>query len=61
MSKPLASNSGSRAKRSFLIPDQVGCYHGRKTLVIDLDETLVHSSLDECANPDVKITVRFEY
>jgi len=54
----LAVANASRTKRSFLIPDQQGAYQGRKTLVIDLDETLVHSSLDECKNPDIKITVK---
>ena len=30
-----------------------------KTLVLDLDETLVHSSLEHAANPDFSFDVRF--
>ena len=35
----------------FLLPEQTGDHKGKKTLIIDLDETLVHSSLqftDNC-------------
>ena len=31
---------------------------GRKTLVLDLDETLVHSSFDKIRNPDIVIPDR---
>lgn len=32
----------------------------KKTLVLDLDETLVHSSFDKCPNPDIVLSVNFE-
>jgi len=32
------------SKDVSLLPPQIGKYKGRKTLVLDLDETLVHSS-----------------
>lgn len=40
-----------------LIPEQEGPYIGRKTLVLDLDETLVHSSFIPISNPDIVIPV----
>lgn len=57
VSKPLAVTA-TRAARAFLIPDQSEAHRGRKTLVLDLDETLVHASLKEIENPDISITVR---
>lgn len=39
---------------------QSGKYIGRKTLVLDLDETLVHSSFRPINNPDIVITVEIE-
>ena len=34
----------------FLLPEQTGEHKGKKTLIIDLDETLVHSSLQFTSN-----------
>ena len=33
---------------------------GKKTLVLDLDETLVHSTFDKWIDPDITLTVNFE-
>ena len=33
---------------------------GKKTLVLDLDETLVHSTFDKWSDPDITLTVNFE-
>lgn len=38
--RPLAQT----AKSDFVLPEQAPPIHGRKTLILDLDETLVHSS-----------------
>jgi RNA polymerase II subunit A small phosphatase-like protein len=32
----------------------------KKTLILDLDETLVHSSFETCANADIVLAVNFE-
>lgn len=34
---------------------------GKKTLVLDLDETLVHSSFEELDNPDILLPVKANY
>jgi len=41
----------------MLLPKQK---ENKKTLVLDLDETLVHSSFDKVENPDVKIPITIE-
>lgn len=56
VSKPLAVKA-ARTARAFLIPDQKEEHRGRKTLVLDLDETLVHSTLKTLDNPDISFTV----
>lgn len=58
-SRPLLTANVGRVARTFLIPDQTEKYRGRKTLVVDLDETLVHSSFNKCDNPDIVVTVYF--
>lgn len=40
-----------------IIPPQRGNKKGLKTLVLDLDETLIHSSFDPVPNPDYIIPV----
>lgn len=57
VSKPLAVKT-ARTARTFIIPDQKEEHRGRKTLVLDLDETLVHSTLKTLDNPDISFTVR---
>lgn len=57
ISKPLAVDT-VKTRRVFLIPDQADCHKGRKTLVLDLDETLVHSSFNPIPNADIIITVQ---
>jgi Dullard-like phosphatase family protein len=42
------------------LSEQVGPNIGRKTLVLDLDETLVHSSFRTVRNADIIITVEIE-
>lgn len=42
------------------LPPQEGTNVGRKTLVLDLDETLVHSSFCKIRNPDIVITIELE-
>jgi TFIIF-interacting CTD phosphatase-like protein len=60
VSKPLGI-AAKGMKRTFLIPDQVEHHKGRKTLVLDLDETLVHSSMEECETPDFVLNVSFPF
>lgn len=45
---------------SFLLPPQSPEYLGRKCLVLDLDETLVHSSFKPIPNPDFIVPVEIE-
>jgi len=44
----------------YLLPAQPSNLAGRKTMVLDLDETLVHSSFKPIANPDFIIPVEIE-
>ena len=41
------------------LPPQYGKYKGRKTLVLDLDETLVHSTFQEEGHSDIQLPVLF--
>jgi len=43
----------------YLLPPPCSRDIGKKTLVLDLDETLVHCRLDKSENPDIVITVPF--
>ena len=68
--KPLDEESGGRwagakvtapfREGSGLLPPQAGENAGRKCLVLDLDETLVHSSFRETPNPDYVIPVEID-
>jgi TFIIF-interacting CTD phosphatase-like protein len=58
VSKPLAVEA-TKTTRAFLIPDQAESHKGRKTLVLDLDETLVHASLKDIENTDITFSVSY--
>jgi len=47
-------------QENFLLPPITPDITGKKTLVLDLDETLVHSSFKPIANPDFVIPVEIE-
>ena len=47
-------------KTSFLPRIQRNRDMNKKTLVLDLDETLVHSTFDQCLDSDITIPVNFE-
>mmetsp|Transcript_43692 Transcript_43692/g.103129 ORF Transcript_43692/g.103129 Transcript_43692/m.103129 type:complete len:321 (+) Transcript_43692:175-1137(+) len=49
-----------RIQEERQLPPQVGQHVGRKTLVLDLDETLVHSSFRLVSNADIVIVVELE-
>jgi TFIIF-interacting CTD phosphatase-like protein len=51
-------SSGVRPVNPFIIPDQSKEHQGMKTLVLDLDETLIHSSTKLIENPDLQFDVR---
>lgn len=42
---------------SYFLPPQTEANKGRKTLILDIDETLVHSSLEIVPNPDLTLKV----
>ena len=46
---------------NYLLPPISEINHGRKTLVLDLDETLVHSSFEPIEDPDIIFPVFFIY
>jgi Dullard-like phosphatase family protein len=46
--------------RRWLLPPQREEHKGRKTLVLDLDETLVHSSFRPVPSPDFIITIELD-
>ena len=54
------SQAAGDAHRTFLLPPLVPQDHGKKCLVLDLDETLVHSSFKPTADPDYVIPVDIE-
>lgn len=47
----------NKEKKQILLPPQEGINKGRKTLVLDLDETLVHSSFQPVDNVDIVLPV----
>lgn len=46
-----------RVPTAPLLPPQAAIHHGRKTLVLDLDETLVHSSFRKQAKADFALDI----
>lgn len=44
-----------------LLPPQSADKAGKKTLVLDLDETLIHSSFTQIPNPDLTISVLIDH
>ncbi|KAK4537373.1 hypothetical protein CDCA_CDCA12G3398 [Cyanidium caldarium] len=46
-----------REGREYLLPPQRDEHAGQKTLVLDLDETLVHSGFDPMENPDYVLNI----
>jgi RNA polymerase II subunit A small phosphatase-like protein len=57
--KPVYVPRAPHTGRPFLPPPQERDY-GKKTLVLDLDETLVHSSFKSVPNPDYVIPVEID-
>ena len=47
-------HSNSNVKGISYLKPQIERYRGKKTLVLDLDETLVHSSFKKVRNADIK-------
>jgi RNA polymerase II subunit A small phosphatase-like protein len=52
--------SDTEAHQQFLIGPQRREDMGKKTLILDLDETFVHSSFKEVPNPDIILPVEIE-
>lgn len=50
----------SKFGREYLLPPQSCLYFGRNSLVIDLDETLVHSTFEAVPSADFTVPVRTE-
>jgi len=46
--------------RETILPPQEGKNKGKKTLILDLDETLVHSSFQPVDNVDIVLPVFFQ-
>lgn len=59
-SSPRTSESKGEAVLEAQLGPQAGSNIGRKTLVLDLDETLVHSSFRHVATADIVIEVEIE-
>ena len=47
-------------QQAYLLGPQRNSERGRKTLVLDLDETLVHSSFKPVENPDITLPVEID-
>ena len=51
---------GSSFSNQYLLGPQRPSEAGRKTLVLDLDETLVHSSFKPVENADIQLQVEID-
>ncbi|KAK4532930.1 hypothetical protein CCYA_CCYA14G3787 [Cyanidiococcus yangmingshanensis] len=56
-SEPAKKEAKSMDGTSFLLPSQKEIHKNLKTLVLDLDETLVHSGFDLIDNPDYVVQI----
>ena len=54
---PVRSIDLANTKAPKHLPPQFGKYKGRKTLVLDLDETLVHSTFQDEGHTDIDLPV----
>jgi len=54
---PLRSSGGLGSNRDFILPLQSRADKGKKTLILDLDETLVHSSFQPDKSVDIVVPV----
>lgn len=53
-------NDDSKQQKQFLIGPQPKKDRGLKTLVLDLDETLVHSSFKYVENADITLPIEID-
>lgn len=53
----MSSRQTTRPVNPFIIPDQTKEHRGRKTLVLDLDETLIHAETEPIKQPDIQFSV----
>lgn len=56
----MAQQQQDEQEEQWLIGPQRKSEVGRKTLVLDLDETLVHSQFKQIENPDIILPVEIE-
>uniref|UniRef100_A0A8C9G6F1 protein-serine/threonine phosphatase n=1 Tax=Pavo cristatus TaxID=9049 RepID=A0A8C9G6F1_PAVCR len=54
------SNVGKRPPAKYLLPELTASDYGKKCVVIDLDETLVHSSFKPISNADFIVPVEID-
>jgi Dullard-like phosphatase family protein len=59
-SRSLVLNTATNTLEQAQLGPQVGLNIGRKTLVLDLDETLIHSSFRVVKNADILLSVEIE-
>mmetsp|Transcript_186 Transcript_186/g.477 ORF Transcript_186/g.477 Transcript_186/m.477 type:complete len:321 (-) Transcript_186:248-1210(-) len=57
MVTPKVPQRGGAAKMTALLPPQEERFKGRKLLILDLDETLVHSSFRPIDKPDISLSI----
>ena len=57
---PTNHSNKLNSKKEFLLPEKSEEYSDKKTLVLDLDETLVHSSFTPFEKNDIILEVDFE-
>lgn len=53
----MSSRQTTRPINPFVLPDQKKEHQGRKTLVLDLDETLIHAKIKHIEQPDIQFSV----